>query len=91
MNVHNQPKYTHPLFGSLWHFVIPGIDPESSVHSSVVINGCLLDSGSMPGMTKCHRLFEAYKVIWQKAGIHIIKLKALLAIFLVVEHLLWQG
>ena len=38
--------------------VIPGVDPESSVNSLVVINGCFLDSGSTPGMTITGRLLS---------------------------------
>ena len=41
---------------SLWHTVIPGLDPESKKHYFVNKAFFILDSGSKPGMTVCHRL-----------------------------------
>ena len=36
MNIRNRPNtYLHPLLISLWHTVIPGLDPESRKHTFV--------------------------------------------------------
>ena len=49
MNIRNQSKYRHSFLRSLWHTVIPGLDPESNVYNLFYYEeGCFLDSGSNP-------------------------------------------